>query len=177
MDLYSRDLAKFANFLTRYLHLQSVPDWVQSPKTYSLIRETLNLWKGNAVIDADALRSDIIEKVSRPERLILTPHSGEFKRISITESVSEYSSRTGSIVIYKEPHTQIVSSKKTVFAFSGSSLLARGGSGDLLTGIIGSLVAKNFYDLFDSALLGVLWHGRAAEVLGTPAWTGGSKCD
>ena len=103
--------------------------------------------------------------MSRPERLILTPHSGEFKRISITESVSEYSSRTGSIVIYKEPHTQIVSSKKTVFAFSGSSLLARGGSGDLLTGIIGSLVAKNFYDLFDSALLGVLWHGRAAEVL------------
>ena len=158
-------LGKIRQFFNKVSALAVGPGLGSEPETHSLIRETLNLWKGNAVIDADALRSDIIEKVSRPERLILTPHSGEFKRISITESVSEYSSRTGSIVIYKEPHTQIVSSKKTVFAFSGSSLLARGGSGDLLTGIIGSLVAKNFYDLFDSALLGVLWHGRAAEVL------------
>ena len=129
-------LGKIRQFFNKVSALAVGPGLGSEPETHSLIRETLNLWKGNAVIDADALRSDIIEKVSRPERLILTPHSGEFKRISITESVSEYSSRTGSIVIYKEPHTQIVSSKKTVFAFSGSSLLARGGSGDLLTGII-----------------------------------------
>ena len=47
----------------------------------------------------------------------------------------------------------------------GSSSLARGGSGDLLTGIIGSLLAKGRFDTLDGALLGVRWHARAAEIL------------
>jgi NAD(P)H-hydrate epimerase len=47
----------------------------------------------------------------------------------------------------------------------GSSLLARGGSGDLLTGILGALLAKRVFSPHDCAQLSVQWHGRAAEVL------------
>ena len=49
--------------------------------------------------------------------------------------------------------------------FSGSSVLARGGSGDLLSGIIGSLIARGDRSLVDCVALGALWHGKAAEVL------------
>ena len=44
-------------------------------------------------------------------------------------------------------------------------MLARGGSGDLLTGIIGALLAKNPDNPLEASSLGVQWHGRAAEVL------------
>jgi NAD(P)H-hydrate repair Nnr-like enzyme with NAD(P)H-hydrate dehydratase domain len=43
--------------------------------------------------------------------------------------------------------------------------LARGGSGDLLTGIVGSLLAKGGRNLISTAALGMLWQNRAAEVL------------
>ena len=44
-------------------------------------------------------------------------------------------------------------------------VLARGGTGDLLAGIIGSLIARGDRSLYDAAALGVLWHGRAADAL------------
>jgi NAD(P)H-hydrate repair Nnr-like enzyme with NAD(P)H-hydrate dehydratase domain len=61
--------------------------------------------------------------------------------------------------------TRIVSPEVDCHSLVGSSLLARGGSGDLLTGILGALLAKGTFDLATSASLAVLWHGRAAEVL------------
>jgi NAD(P)H-hydrate epimerase len=54
---------------------------------------------------------------------------------------------------------------KRIHCLGGSSTLARGGSGDLLTGIIGGLLAKGQFDSMDSALLGARWHARAAEIL------------
>ena len=44
-------------------------------------------------------------------------------------------------------------------------MLARGGSGDLLTGIIGSLLARHTENTLSAASLGVLWHARAADAL------------
>ena len=125
----------------------------------------LGFWDGPAILDADALRPEILDKISLPDRLILTPHAGEFERFKGSESVEQYTSSKSSVVVLKGAHSQIVMNGKRTYSFSGSSLLARGGSGDLLTGIIGALLARGDYDLFSSAALGVLWHGRAAEVL------------
>ena len=158
-------LGKIRQFLGKVTALAVGPGIGMEAETHALIRETLNFWNGPAILDADALRAEIIDKISSPERLILTPHAGEFDRLSGSEPVEEYSSRTGSIIVLKGAHSEIVSPDSRVFSFSGSSLLARGGSGDLLTGVIGALLAKGEYDLFSSTLLGVLWHGRAAEVL------------
>jgi hydroxyethylthiazole kinase-like uncharacterized protein yjeF len=158
-------LGKIRQFLSRATALAIGPGIGLEAETHSLVRETLNVWNGPAILDADALRAEIIEKISSPERLVLTPHAGEFDRLSGSEPVEDYSSKTGSIVVLKGAHSEVVSPDKRVFSFSGSSLLARGGSGDLLTGIIGAMLAKGEYDLFSSTLLGVLWHGRAAEVL------------
>lgn len=135
------------------------------PETHSLVRETLNFWDGPAVLDADALRPEILENISNPERLILTPHEGEFARIAGSQSAREYSLQTGSVILLKGVHSQVISPDRHIVSFSGSSLLARGGSGDLLTGIVGSLLAKGGRDLISTAALGMLWHGRAGEVL------------
>jgi NAD(P)H-hydrate epimerase len=158
-------LGKVRQFLGRATAVAIGPGVGLEAETHALIRETLNIWNGPAILDADALRAEIIEKVSSPERLVLTPHAGEFDRLSGSEPVEDYSSKTGSVIVLKGAHSEVISPDKRVFSFSGSSLLARGGSGDLLTGIIGALLAKGEHDLFSSTLLGVLWHGRAAEVL------------
>ena len=135
-------------------------------ETHSLIRETLNLWNGPAIIDADALRAEIIDKISSPHRLVLTPHAGEFDRLSGFESATDYSIKTGSIIVLKGAHSEVICPQKRIFSFSGSSLLARGVAGDLLTGIIGALLAKGDHDSLSSTFTWcVFWHGRAAEVL------------
>ena len=158
-------LGKIRQFLGQASALAMGPGLGSEAESHSLVRETLNLWDGPAVLDADALRPEILENVSNPERLILTPHEGEFARIAGTQSAREYSLQTGSVVLLKGAHSQVVSPDRHLISFSGSSLLARGGSGDLLTGIVGSLLAKGGRDLISTAALGMLWHGRAGEVL------------
>lgn len=158
-------LGKIRQFLSKANALAIGPGLGAEGETASLVREVLKIWDGPAILDADGLRPEILEKISFPDRLILTPHAGEFARIAGSQSVQEYSTSTGSIVLMKGAHPQIVSPEKYLYSFSGSSMLARGGSGDLLTGIIGALLAKGAYDLFSTAVLGTLWHGRAAEVL------------
>ena len=158
-------LGKLRQFLNKATALAVGPGLGAEGETHSLIREALNLWKGPAIIDADALRPEILDKIPSPDRLILTPHAGEFDRLAGSQSLDGYSSSRGTVVVLKGAHSQIVSPKKHLFSFSGSSLLARAGSGDLLTGILGSLLAKGEHDLFSTAALGVLWHGRAGEVL------------
>ena len=144
-------------------------------ETHALIRETLNFWNGPDILDADALRAEIIDKISSPERLILTPHAGEFDRLSGSEPVEEYSSRTGSIIVLKGAHSEIVSPDSRVFSFSGSSLLARGGSGDLLTGVIGALLAKGEYDLSSLCSSSLAWAGSGSPRPATR--TGGGQCN
>lgn len=158
-------LGKIRQFLGKANSLAIGPGLGAELETASLVREVLKIWDGPAILDADALRPEILTKISSPDRLILTPHAGEFARIAGSQSVQEYSTSTGSIVLMKGAHPQIVSPEKHLYSFSGTSMLARGGSGDLLTGIIGALLAKGAFNLFSTAALGALWHGRAAEVL------------
>jgi NAD(P)H-hydrate epimerase len=51
------------------------------------------------------------------------------------------------------------------YSFFGGPVLARGGSGDLLAGLIGGLLAQQPDDLLLAAARGVVWHGRAADLL------------
>ena len=65
----------------------------------------------------------------------------------------------------KGPHSRVFYDNSILNLFCGSSLLARGGSGDILSGIIGALMARHDYSLPDCVALGAMWHGRAAEAL------------
>lgn len=126
------------------------------------------------VIDADALT--IISHNKKllscvPEQTILTPHTGEFDRLFGEHQNAEERIRAAMdkseeykvIIVLKGPQTAIVNGKDVVLNTTGNAGLAKGGSGDALTGIITSFMAQG-YDPAIAAQLGVYLHGLAADL-------------
>ncbi|MBP51993.1 MAG: NAD(P)H-hydrate dehydratase [Opitutae bacterium] len=158
-------LGKIKSFLGSVDAFATGPGLGKEAETHALIRETLKFFRGPAVLDADALQISILSNLEPTKGLILTPHAGEFKRIANSKSPAEYSLESKCVLVLKGPHTQIYFDEICYNCLGGSSVLARGGSGDLLTGMLGALLAKYPANPLDSSLLGVQWHGRAGEVL------------
>ena len=107
-----------------------------------------------------------------PANTILTPHVKEFDRLTKThesdferlKSAKEFSMRNKCIVVLKSAFTQIVTPDgNTFFNSTGNAGLAKGGSGDTLTGIILGLLARG-YNAPQAALIGVYVHGLAADI-------------
>ncbi|MDR3245286.1 MAG: NAD(P)H-hydrate dehydratase [Prevotellaceae bacterium] len=126
------------------------------------------------VIDADALNILALDKNLLkfvPENSILTPHLGELKRLigdwSSEEDkalkVMRLSSETKSIVLVKGAHSAIYLPDGNVyFNSTGNPGMAKGGSGDVLTGLITGLLARG-YNSFEATVLGVYFHGVAGD--------------
>jgi NAD(P)H-hydrate epimerase len=124
------------------------------------------------VWDADAL--NLLAEANRkpPAYSILTPHPGEAARLlgveatdicsSPIESARELSSQTGAVVLLKGAATIIAYGGRLALNHRGSPAMAKGGSGDALTGIITALLAQGL-SLFDAARVGAYLHGRAGE--------------
>ncbi len=129
------------------------------------------------LIDADALnvlsgRAGIIKKA--PGDKVITPHPGEASRllgISIGEiqgdrvaAAKKLSKATGAVAVLKGGATVVASPDGRVFINpTGNALLATAGSGDILSGMIGGLLARG-YDALGSATAGVYLHGLAADI-------------
>ncbi len=132
----------------------------------------------NAVLDADcinflAMNIDILEKMNCGK--LLTPHPGEMARlcgISVeevqknrVEIALDFARKYNCILVLKGKNTVVAHpSGRACINTSGSDALATGGSGDVLAGVIASLIAQG-YDTFDGARLGVYLHGLAADRL------------
>lgn len=126
------------------------------------------------VIDADGLNI-IAENQTWLQFLngstILTPHPGEFDRLTKKhesgferyQTQLEFSKKYGAYIVLKGHHTSITTpSGLTFFNTTGNNGMATGGSGDVLTGIITSLCAQGYSPLHAS-LLGVYLHGYAGD--------------
>jgi ADP-dependent NAD(P)H-hydrate dehydratase / NAD(P)H-hydrate epimerase len=115
-----------------------------------------------AVIDADALQPEVV-RAGKAARIV-TPHAGEFARIKQNEEVPAHT-----VVVLKGPITRIWESDRaggpTYHSCCGGPVLARGGSGDLLAGLIGGLLAQAPAEPLIAAARGVVWHGLAADLL------------
>ena len=108
---------------------------------------------------------------------ILTPHEGEFKKIFGNEinNIEERSLKTAeaakisnTIVVLKGADTVIASpSGEVVVNKSSAAYLATAGSGDVLAGIISSLVGEKKMNAFDAACAGVWIHSEIGEILGS----------
>ena len=134
----------------------------------------------HVVLDADALTVF----ADNPDELfidcyphtILTPHEGEFKKIfgakinDIEDRVlktTEAAKKSNTIVVLKGADTIIAAPDgKVVVNKSSASYLATAGSGDVLAGIIASLVGDNKMKAFDAACAGVWIHSQTGETLG-----------
>ena len=130
-----------------------------------------------AVIDADALHAlngelQILEDT--PANLILTPHEKEFFNLTVIEVPQEIHARIETARKFAIEHQTILVLKgsPTIVAHydgniylnqTGNNGMAVGGSGDVLSGIIGSFLAQGIEPI-DSALCGVFIHGLAGDI-------------
>lgn len=128
--------------------------------------------KLNCVVDADALTL-LARKPAYKDNWILTPHPGEAAKLlglSIADiemdrfsAVRRLQSIYGGIVILKGAGTLICDEKQVFVANVGNPGMASGGMGDVLSGIIGGLLAQGLNSL-DAARLAVCIHGDAADL-------------
>ncbi len=148
-----------------------------NPETGNLILSLIRTLTIPVILDADALtllsrEEDPWSGVTAP--LILTPHPGEMSRLTgVTTSdliprqleiVPDFASRTGTCVVFKTARTLIAATDGSwTLNITGNPGLASGGSGDVLAGLIGGILARGFSPL-QSAACGVFWHGLAADI-------------
>lgn len=125
------------------------------------------------VLDADGLERELIAAVApTTRRWVLTPHEGEFARLSdgadLTNriaAVRDFSMETGCVVLLKGPTTIVASPLGRLRVVrSGTSALATAGSGDILSGLIGATIARG-HEEFEAASLAAHLHGRAGSRL------------
>lgn len=151
-----------------------------SAEAKARVIEALNCQKP-LILDADALyiiAADIKLQdmvLARRAPTVLTPHPGEAARLLRRDTAGvtadrvaacrELAVQTGAIVVLKGAGTVIsMRSSRTWINPTGSPMLATGGSGDVLAGMIGAMFAQG-YDMVESVLAAVYFHGLSAEGL------------
>ena len=149
------------------------PGLEQNEAAQKLVFSTL-LKAKSLVMDADALNILALNHdwfSQLPVNTILTPHPKEFDRLFGTHK-SEDERRNKAIIKAKEfncvlvlkgHHTFITNGTDSYENTTGNSGLAKGGSGDALTGIILAFLAQNYLPI-QAAILGVYLHGLAADI-------------
>lgn len=129
------------------------------------------------VVDADGLNAlaaaDAWPEVAAEATRILTPHPGEFGRLTGQSVGAIQKDRVGRahafardrrvVLVLKGPGTVITDGQQDFVNSTGNAALARGGTGDVLTGLIAGLVAQPIAPL-QAARLGCHLHGLAAEI-------------
>ena len=152
-----------------------------SEKKYLLINNILKNYNGTVVLDADGIncicKYDVgLQCLSgRKYPVVLTPHVGEADRLlsalgeeKVTslgrvKAAEIISGRTGAIVLLKGAGTVVTADKQGSYInTTGNPGMATGGSGDVLTGVIASLIASGI-DPFDAAKAGAFMHGLAGD--------------
>jgi hydroxyethylthiazole kinase-like uncharacterized protein yjeF len=125
------------------------------------------------VADASAL-FHLAKRLSayRDKPLVLTPHAGEFARLSgkgtiapgaRLERLRAFVDEHGIVTLLKGPATLIAGREATHVNPTGTSALATAGTGDVLTGIVATLLAHGMSPV-DAARTGAYWHGRAGAI-------------
>ena len=143
-------------------------DW----QTDTLVQDLLNMEKP-LVLDADGLNAvsentELLQK--RPAVTVLTPHEGEFLRLGGDLSrgreaaAAEFSQKYGVYLILKGHRTLIADPEgRLAVNNTGNCGMAKGGSGDVLAGMLLSLLGQGC-ETFDACCAAVWLHGRAGDL-------------
>lgn len=140
----------------------------------ALLQDLLQQYNKPIVFDADALNmlaleQEMLQKI--PAGSILTPHPKEFDRLA-GESANDFeriskalalSQQLGCVIVLKGHHSLITFNGQGWFNSTGNAGLAKGGSGDVLTGMITALLAQGYNGL-NAAILAVYLHGLSADI-------------
>lgn len=147
----------------------------KNENTCEIVKSVLLNSKVPVIVDADGINSllsciDILKDVKVP--VVLTPHPGEMARL-VSKTIAEvqesridvakdFARQYGVVLVLKGADTVITDGDAVFVNLTGNASLAMGGTGDMLSGIIGSLLAQGLSPL-DAAKAGVFIHGRCAD--------------
>jgi hydroxyethylthiazole kinase-like uncharacterized protein yjeF len=161
------------------------PGLGRAPQIAAMVRALAGTFGGPMVLDADALVGEVMLRQGLPSRIrILTPHPGEMARLTGKAAAEVQADRIGAARTYATQHgvTLVLKGQRTAIAFpdgrvwinpTGTPAMGKGGSGDILTGMIAGLVAQ-FPQSADQAVAAAVYlHGLAGQ-LGAQAL--GEKC-
>ena len=164
--------------LDRYAAIAVGPGLGRRPETEDALLMLLKAARDRRVpmvLDADALNilSEVPDwQACLPAGAVLTPHLGELRRLLPFGSDAERDRRVqalciaaGCTLVMKGFHTRVFTPDGDCLVnTTGNPGLAKGGSGDVLTGLLGGLLAR-CYAAPDAAALAVWLHGRAGDLL------------
>lgn len=157
------------------------PGLGQSPAVKKLLLAVLKQ-DHSTVVDADGLNLLAASK-SWPKgvgsRAVLTPHPGEMKRLARLLGTADVPADDDGrvklaslaarsfkqIVVLKGSRTVVTDGDRVYVNRTGDSSLGKAGTGDVLSGVIGSLIGQGM-ERFDAATAGVWIHGKAGEMAG-----------
>ena len=152
------------------------PGLGQSAEAAELVAIVLEVCRVPLVLDADALNvaaiDGLLAKRNKETGCVITPHPGEFARLTglpVAEdedtriAMSADFARTHELtVVLKGPRTVVTNGARLFVNATGNSGMATAGSGDVLTGIVASLLGQRM-NAFEAAALAVNAHGRAGN--------------
>jgi NAD(P)H-hydrate epimerase len=157
------------------------PGLGRTPEAMRRLQRLVRL-KKPMVVDADGLNL-LSDLKSWPKyfkaRAVLTPHPGEMARLGKLigrkdvptddkgreEIAAEAANAFGQVVVLKGDRTVVTDGRRVYVNTTGDSSLSKAGAGDVLCGLIVTLLAQEV-DPFDAACIGVHLHGRAGELAG-----------
>ncbi len=150
-----------------------------SKSTAGFVKKFISCFDKPVVVDADALNIishdlSIFKTVKAPSRFIFTPHIGEFSRLcgknieqikkSKVNIALNFAKEYGVILVLKDSVSTITDGEYIYFNPTGNCGLARGGSGDVLAGIIGAMLSRGLSPI-NAALFSVYLHGLVSDLI------------
>lgn len=161
--------------IDKYTAIGIGPGIGQDKETEKALQKLLKQAAGTLVLDADAINiiadnKDMLKFI--PKNSIFTPHPKEFERLAgraeneyeRLKLLRNFAQKYEVICLLKGAHTAIALPNGEIhFNSTGNPGMAKGGSGDVLTGIITSLLAQN-YSPQEATILGVYLHGLAGDI-------------
>ncbi|MCI8680073.1 MAG: NAD(P)H-hydrate dehydratase [Oscillospiraceae bacterium] len=154
------------------------PGLGRSPETDKTVRRLLEDCRAPVVLDADGINAisahiDVLDRRrGRPEggETVLTPHEGEFLRLGGDLSLgreraaADFARRHGCVLVLKGPGTLVAGPEGRLLRNpTGNCGMAKGGSGDVLAGMVLSLIGQGAPAL-EAAACAVWLHGRAGDL-------------
>lgn len=153
------------------------PGLGRSPAVAAAVHALFNLADKPIVLDADGLNAldrpsaDLFAR--RAAATVLTPHPGEFARLTGAavadiqrdreRGAAEFARQSGVVLLLKGHRTVVTDGSRVYVNATGNPGMATGGTGDVLTGVIAALIGQKLGG-FEAAALGAWVHGRAGDL-------------